>query len=36
MRRILQYYAIGAMPPPPGNVKGVEITNETVLNGSVS
>jgi hypothetical protein len=35
MRRVLQYYAIGAMPPAPGNVKGTEITNETVLDGAV-
>lgn len=36
MRRMLQYYAVGEMPPPPGNVKGVELTNETVLDGTVS
>ena len=24
MRRMLAYYAVGQMPPPPGNVKGVE------------
>jgi hypothetical protein len=35
MRRILQYYAVGAIPPSPGNVKGTEITNEMVLDGSV-
>ena len=35
IKRILEYYAIGEMPPPPGNVKGVEVTNETVLDGSV-
>jgi hypothetical protein len=35
MRRILEYYAVGAMPPPPGNVKGIEVTNELVLDGSV-
>src|SRR5208282_1547316 len=33
IKRALQYYATGEMPPPPGNVKGVEITNETVLDG---
>jgi hypothetical protein len=22
MKKILQYYAVGRMPPPPGNVKG--------------
>src|ERR1700730_947465 len=35
MKRILAYYAIGQMPPPPGNVKGVETKIETVLDGSV-
>jgi hypothetical protein len=35
MKRILEYYAVGQMPPPPGNVKGKEIRSETVLNGSV-
>jgi hypothetical protein len=35
MRRVLQYYAVGTIPPPPGNVSGVEITNEMVLDGTV-
>jgi hypothetical protein len=35
MKRILAYYAIGQMPPPPGNVKGQELKSETVLDGSV-
>jgi hypothetical protein len=35
MKRILQYYAVGQMPPPPGNVKGREVKSETVLDGSV-
>jgi hypothetical protein len=35
MRRILQYYAVGAIPPAPGNVKGTEVTNEMVLDSSV-
>ena len=35
MRRILQYYAVGLMPPPPGNVKGKEVKSESVLDGSV-
>jgi len=34
MRRILSYYAVGQMPPPPGNVKGREIRSELVLDGS--
>ena len=29
MRRILSYYAVGQMPPPPGNVKGREVNSET-------
>ena len=36
IRNILQYYAVGVMPPPPGNVKGTELTNETVLDGAVT
>ncbi len=35
MRRILTYYAVGQMPPPPGNVKGREIQSELVLDGTV-
>jgi hypothetical protein len=35
MKRILEYYAIGHMPPPPGNVKGKEIKSENVLDGKV-
>lgn len=35
MKRILSYYAIGLMPPPPGNVKGHEIKSQTVLDGKV-
>ncbi|MGA2787932.1 MAG: hypothetical protein ABSF60_10425 [Verrucomicrobiota bacterium] len=35
MKRILEYYAIGQMPPPPGNVKGQEIKSELVLDGKV-
>jgi hypothetical protein len=35
MKRILAYYAVGQMPPPPGNVKGQEVKSETVLDGSV-
>ena len=35
IKRALEYYAVGEMPPPPGNVKGVEVTNETVLDGKV-
>jgi hypothetical protein len=35
MKQILEYYAIGQMPPPPGNVKGKEIKSELVLDGKV-
>lgn len=35
MKRILQYYAIGQMPPPPGNVNGRELKSQTVLDGNV-
>src|SRR5579871_5797512 len=35
MKRILEYYAIGQMPPAPGNVKGEEIKSELVLDGKV-
>ena len=36
MRRILSYYAVGQMPPPPGNVKGRELRSEVVLDGTVT
>ena len=35
IKRILEYYAIGQMPPPPGNVKGREIKSQAVLDGTV-
>src|SRR6187200_1733912 len=35
MRRILSYYAVGQMPPAPGNVKGREVHSELVLGGTV-
>src|SRR5579872_6671122 len=35
MRRTLAYYAVGQMPPAPGNVKGTEVQSETVLDGAV-
>jgi hypothetical protein len=35
MRRILSYYAVGQMPPAPGNVKGREVQSELVLGGTV-
>jgi hypothetical protein len=36
MRRTLSYYAVGQMPPAPGNVKGREIHSESVLDGTVT
>ena len=33
MRRILEYYAVGLAPPPPGNVKGRELKAQPVLGG---
>lgn len=35
MKRILVYYAVGQMPPPPGNVAGKEVNSEIVLDGRV-
>jgi hypothetical protein len=35
MKQILEYYAVGRMPPPPGNVKGHEIKSQIVLDGKV-
>ncbi len=35
MKRTLAYYAVGRMPPPPGNVKGREVRAEIVLDGKV-
>jgi hypothetical protein len=35
MKRILEYYATGQMPPAPGNVTGAEIQTEMVLDGKV-
>ncbi|HLK69427.1 MAG TPA: alpha/beta hydrolase family protein [Bryobacteraceae bacterium] len=35
MKRILEYYAVGQAPPPPGNVKGHEISSQLVRNGKV-
>jgi hypothetical protein len=35
IKRVLEYYAIGSMPPPPGNVTGHEIKSQTVRDGTV-
>lgn len=36
LKRILAYYSVGQMPPPPGNVKGMEVHSETVLDDKVT
>lgn len=36
IRRTLEYYATGQMPPAPGNVKGAEVQAELVAGGKVS
>jgi len=36
IRRILEYYTVGAMPPAPGNVKGRVVSAQTVLDGTAS
>jgi len=35
MMRTLDWYAIGEAPPPPGNVKGKEISSELLMDGKV-
>jgi hypothetical protein len=35
IKRTLEYYATGQMPPAPGNVKGKELKSEVVLDGAV-
>jgi hypothetical protein len=35
MKRILEYYALGLAPPPPGNVKGREIKSMLLNDGKV-
>jgi hypothetical protein len=35
IRRTLEYYVTGAMPPAPGNVTGEEVLSQTVLDGTV-
>lgn len=36
MKRTLAYYAVGQMPPAPGNVKGREIKSELAAEGKVT
>jgi hypothetical protein len=35
IKRTLEYYAVGQMPPPPGNVKAREVKSEIVAEGRV-
>ncbi|MEP6917751.1 MAG: alpha/beta hydrolase family protein [Acidobacteriota bacterium] len=35
IKRILEYYAVGQMPPAPGNVKGRAVLSQVVLDGTV-
>lgn len=35
MKRILEYYATGRMPPPPGNVQGTERLSQSLAVGKV-
>jgi len=35
MKHILEYYAVGQAPPPPGNVTGREISSQMVMSGKV-
>jgi hypothetical protein len=36
IRRILEYYAVGALPPPPGNVTGRVVSAQTVMGGTAN
>lgn len=35
MRRVLEHYAVGRMPAPPGNVSGQQVASETALDRRV-
>ncbi len=35
IRTILAYYAVGTMPPPPGNVQGEQVSTQLLLDGKV-
>jgi hypothetical protein len=35
MKKILEYYHTGVAPPPPGNVKGKEISSQIVAGGKI-
>ncbi len=36
MKEIIEHYAIGHAPPPPGNVAGRELETKTLMNGEAS
>ena len=36
MKRVLEYYSIGTMPPPPGNVQGHDLKSQVVADGKVN
>ena len=36
MKRIVEYYSIGTMPPPPGNVQGRDLKSLVVADGKVN
>ena len=35
IKRTLEYYAVGQAPPPPGNVKGHEVSSQLLADGKV-
>jgi len=35
MKRVIEYYEVGLAPPPPGNVKGQEVSTQLVNDGKV-
>lgn len=36
MKRIIEYYALGHAPPPPGNVTGSELASRSIAEGKVT
>jgi hypothetical protein len=36
IKRVLEYYSIGTLPPPPGNVQGHDLKSQRVADGKVS
>jgi hypothetical protein len=36
IKHVLEYYSIGTMPPPPGNVQGHDIKSQLVVEGKVN